>query len=291
MSQMFRYPCLLVLLLSIFPPVGAMERKYLAPMEDSFWKMTVATPLHCEMEHEIPRFGKAVFYQSAGRRLQLKLVTHQYFKSGIEVNFLSESPHWKPVSTEFKLASLSTRESNVLLDVGSRTAKHAYLELQDGFRPGFYFAPNADLVDPTVVMMSTVRFRSVGPEFEQCIGNLYHENFDDIRLSRVHFDHDDEFPIPSDEEAVMGRLLDYLEIDKSITEVVVSGHADETGAICYNDTLSEKRALYVYDLLVSEGVDPRIIAMDFFGESRPLVKGKTRQELGPNRRVTIELRR
>lgn len=281
---------LLLCLSAILSSAQAIERKYLAPMEDSRWQMTVETQLHCEMEHEIPRFGKAVFSQSAGRDLQLKLITHQRFNSGIAVDFLSESPHWKTKVTQFKLASLATRESDVLLDTGTRTAKHAYLELHDGFRPGFYFASNKDLIDPTTVMMSTVRFRSVEPEFEQCISNLYFENFDDVNIASIHFEHDEEFPILEEEEMALQGMLDYMKIDKSINEIVVSGHADKSGAICYNDTLSERRALYVYDLLVANGIEPGMITLDYFGELRPLVKGGSTTALAANRRVTVELR-
>lgn len=282
----------ILLLLSLFivsMNLSAMERKYLAPMVESKWQMTSDTALHCEMEHVIPRFGKAVFYQSAGRELQLKLISHQRFKSGIEVDFRSESPHWKPVSAQMQMASLSTLDSDVLLEVDSKTAKYAYLELHDGFHPGFYFAPNKDLVDPTIVMMSTVRFRSIEPQFEQCVSNLYFENYDDVRVSSIHFDHDEEFPILEEEETALQRMFDYLQVDPSIREVVVSGHADKTGAICYNDTLSARRAWYVYDLLVSKGIDPRMITMDYFGERRPLVKGTSDAALAANRRVTVEL--
>jgi len=280
---------LLISLFSCSTTTLAMERKYLAPMEESRWQMTIATPLHCEMEHVIPRFGKAVFYQSAGRELQLKLITHQRFNSGIEVDFRSESPHWKPVFAQLQMASLSTGESDVLLEVDTKTAKYAYLELHDGFHPGFYFATNQNLVDPTIVMMSTVRFRSVEPQFEQCISNLYFENYDDVRVSSIHFDHDEEFPILEEEDTALQRMFDYLQVDPSIREIVISGHADETGAICYNDTLSARRAWYVYDMLVSKGIDPKMLAMDYFGERRPLVKGKTDAALAVNRRVTVEL--
>lgn len=268
-----------------------MERKYLAPMEESRWRMTTSNAVHCEMEHEIPRFGKAVFYQSAGRELQLKLITHQRFRSGIAVDFRSQSPHWKPIISQLQMASLSTVDSDVLLEVDTRTAKYAYLELHDGFHPSFYFMPNKDLTDPTIVMMSTVRFRSVEPEFEQCVSNLYFENYDDIRVSSIHFDHDEEFPILEEEETALRGMYEYLKIDPSIREIVVSGHADETGTICYNDTLSARRAWYVYDMLVADGIDPKMITMDYFGEHRPLVKGSTKAALAPNRRVTVELLR
>jgi outer membrane protein OmpA-like peptidoglycan-associated protein len=140
------------------------------------------------------------------------------------------------------LASLSIRESNTLLEVGTRTARHAYVELHAGFHPGFYFAPDKDLLDPTVVMMSTDRFRSVEPEFEQCVSNLHHDNFEDVQVSKIHFDHDEEFTIFEEEETAFRGLFDYMQVDPSVREVVISGHADNTGAICYNDTLSSRRA-------------------------------------------------
>ncbi|MCP4488836.1 MAG: OmpA family protein [Gammaproteobacteria bacterium] len=273
----------------ILTEVNAMERKYLAPMEESFWRMTVTSSLHCEMEHEIPRFGKAVFSRSAGGDLQLKLVTHQRFSRGIAVEFLSESPHWKPVKSQLKMASLATVDDEVLLDVGTQTAKYAYLELHDGFHPGFHFAPGKNLIDPTTVIMSTVRFRSVEPEFEQCVSNLYFENFEDVRLSSIHFDHDDEFP-RIEEENALKRMFDYLKVDQSVSEIIVHGHADMTGSLCYNDSLSARRALYVFDMLVTNGIDPRVINMNYFGEERPLKKGDSEAALAANRRVTIELK-
>ncbi len=259
-------------------------------MEESFWRMTVTSPLHCEMEHEIPRFGKAIFSRSAGRELQLKLVTHQRFDKGIPVEFLSESPHWKPVKSLLKMASLSTVDDEVLLDVGTQAAKYAYLELHDGFHPGFHFVPDKYPIDPTTVIMSTVRFRSVEPEFEQCVSNLYFENFEDVRMSSIHFDHDDEFPRIEEEESALKRMFDYLKVDQSISEIIVHGHADMTGSLCYNDSLSARRALYVFDMLVTNGIDPKIINMDYFGEQRPLKKGKSEAALAANRRVTVELK-
>lgn len=280
---------LLICLLTNLNVLVAKERRYLAPMEESRWQMTTETRIHCEMEHEIPRFGKAIFYQSAGRELQLKVVTHQRFKSGIHVDFRSQSPNWKSSFTDMQIASLSTADSDTLLRVGTRTAKYAYLELHDGYHPGFYLMPNKDLADPTVVMMSTVRFRSVEPEFERCLSNLHFENYEDVRVSSIHFDHDEEFPILQEEDTAFERMLDYMQVDPAIREVVISGHADKSGAICYNDTLSSRRAWYVYDLLVTKGIDPAMITLDYYGERRPLMKGSSEAALAANRRVTVEL--
>ena len=283
---------LIIVLSSLLTEANAAQRRYIAPMEESRWEMTVATAVKFEMEHVIPYFGKAIFFQQAGRKLRLKLVTQQRFKRGIDVELFSESPNWKTINTALNIGKLKTSGQEVLIDVPTNAAKYAYLELHDGFHAGFYFPVEQDaLVDSVLVSMSTVRFRSVQPEFEQCVGSLYPENFNDIKSAGIHFDHDDEFPRLDEEDNALSGIYNYLEVDNNISEIVISGHADANGAVCYNDSLSSRRAWYVYDLLVSNGIDPKLIRVDFFGESRPLKKGNSEADLFANRRVTVELYR
>jgi outer membrane protein OmpA-like peptidoglycan-associated protein len=72
---------------------------------------------------------------------------------------------------------------------------------------------------------------------------------------------------------------------------VVTGHADHTGLACYNEGLSERRAWYVYDLLIARGIDSRLLRVDYQGEQKPASKGGKKSSLAANRRVTVELRR
>ena len=87
------------------------------------------------------------------------------------------------------------------------------------------------------------------------------------------------------------RMLNYLQIDNAISEVVVTGHADHNGLACYNKGLSERRARYVYDLLVARGIDSRLLRLEYQGEHNPASKGNKKNSLANNRRVTVELRR
>jgi len=84
-------------------------------------------------------------------------------------------------------------------------------------------------------------------------------------------------------------LLDYLQVDNAISKIVISGHTDLNGAECYNDTLSARRAWYVYDMLIDSGIDPKLLRVDFFGENKPLQKGTTETALAANRRVGVRL--
>lgn len=270
---------------------NAIERRYLAPMEESKWAMTSTSRLLCEMEHIIPYFGKAVFSREAGRKLRLKLITEQRFNDGLDVELVSESPNWKSSNKPIKLASLETSGQGTMLNIPGKAAKFAYLELHEGFQPGFFFAENKNLYDSMTVLMSTVRFRDAEPAFEQCVRGLYHNHYDDVKSAKIHFEHDDEFPLMADERTAFTEMLGYLTVDKSIKEIVISGHADHTGTVCYNDTLSSRRAWYTYDLLVQLGVDPDFLRVDYYGESKPHKKGNTGSDLAENRRVTVELRR
>jgi outer membrane protein OmpA-like peptidoglycan-associated protein len=270
---------------------NAIERRYLAPMGESKWTITSASPLRCEMEHVIPYFGKAIFSREAGRKLRLKLVTEQRFSDGLDVELVSESPNWKSSSKPIKVASLQTSGQNTLLNIPGRAAKVAYLELHDGFQPGFFFAENKNLYDSMTVLMSTVRFRDAEPEFEQCVSGLYSSHYNDVKFAQIHFGHDDEFPLMAEERTAFTEMLGYLAVDKSIKEIVITGYADRTGSVCYNKALTSRRAWYAYDLLVHLGVDPDLLRVDYYGENKPYKKGKTEGDLAANRRVTVELRR
>ena len=69
----------------------------------------------------------------------------------------------------------------------------------------------------------------------------------------------------------------------------ITGHADSSGAIDYNQTLSERRANRVIDQLVTGGVDPVRISGRGVGETQLLIPtGDGVREQG-NRAVVIEL--
>ena len=87
-------------------------------------------------------------------------------------------------------------------------------------------------------------------------------------------------------------LPDVLEAIKSheSTDISVVGHTDSTGTADYNLGLSLRRARKIADILISKGVDPAIIEIDYFGKAKPLI-GKPEGVPEPrNRRVEITVR-
>jgi len=73
-------------------------------------------------------------------------------------------------------------------------------------------------------------------------------------------------------------------------EVYVVGHTDMVGTEAYNIKLSSKRARYVKDLLVSNGIKPGTFFVSYYGKSRPLVPTKNDVPEPRNRRVEVIIR-
>ncbi|KAA5608707.1 OmpA family protein, partial [Rhodovastum atsumiense] len=75
-----------------------------------------------------------------------------------------------------------------------------------------------------------------------------------------------------------------------LTQIEVAGHADRTGTARYNLGLSRKRAENVAAELVRNGVPRNAIAIQAYGDSRPLVPTAAGVREPQNRRVEIVLR-
>lgn len=281
----------IALLTSISPSQASTNRIYMSPMEDSKWVLTRDNPLACEIEHVIPRFGKAVFSQHSGRQLKLRVETHHPFKKDLDISFRSVTANWKGIHLESELASLKSTGGQNLVKISSNTARHAYFELQQGYQPSLFFIDDDDGWKPVSVVLSTVNFRDVEADFGRCLTRLHPYHFEDVKVARVHFDFDEEFPKEEEEEKDLGKLLDYLKLDESVTNLVISGHTDYKGSECYNETLSARRAWYVYDYLVQNGVEPRKLQVKFYGESKPLKKGRDDYSRALNRRVTVTMQK
>lgn len=73
------------------------------------------------------------------------------------------------------------------------------------------------------------------------------------------------------------------------TALRIVGHADRSGPVAYNQTLSERRANRVIEELVGGGVDPVRISGEAVGETQPLVPTADGVREEGNRAVVINL--
>lgn len=88
------------------------------------------------------------------------------------------------------------------------------------------------------------------------------------------------------------KKLDQLVTDlksKKEYNLLLTGHTDSTGNDDYNLELSKDRVSEVYEYLQSKGIDSSVLKTNYFGRSKPAIKGKQEEADKMNRRVEITI--
>jgi outer membrane protein OmpA-like peptidoglycan-associated protein len=80
-----------------------------------------------------------------------------------------------------------------------------------------------------------------------------------------------------------------LNSNRQIRRVSIEGHADDTGTPEWNQKLSERRAKSVMKFLIENGVRPRRLRYEGFGDTRPLSAERTEEARAANRRVEFRI--
>ena len=70
-------------------------------------------------------------------------------------------------------------------------------------------------------------------------------------------------------------------------KVEISGHTDNVGNDNANQLLSEQRAKAVYEFLVNEGCDPKLLQWKGYGKNKPIADNQTEEGRQKNRRVEL----
>ena len=105
--------------------------------------------------------------------------------------------------------------------------------------------------------------------------------------SNITFPSDQASILPGFYETLNSVALVLTKYDRSIVDVY--GHTDSQGSDAYNLQLSQERASAVSQYLAGQGIDPRRLNSQGFGESRPVATNATDAGRAQNRRVEIAI--
>lgn len=89
--------------------------------------------------------------------------------------------------------------------------------------------------------------------------------------------------------SILKDVSSVLKDNPWVKKIRVEGHTDDVGKDKYNLELSQKRADAVKDFLIKEGVEAERIEAVGYGETKPLVEGKSKDARDPNRRVEFSI--
>lgn len=98
----------------------------------------------------------------------------------------------------------------------------------------------------------------------------------------------DDLDLSVDQRIAFGDLVNYMDLDKDIM-LNVGGHTDNIGNRENNITLSKKRAVFVRNILINNGLDPARIRVIAYGPDRSIASNKTSEGRARNRRVEVSV--
>lgn len=272
----------LVLMMGLIAlPAAAMT--FGAGIANSQWYLN-SSIFSCQLTHEIPNFGKAVFSRKAGGSL------HFYLEPDInpmrpgKAALVIESPAWRPGAAVRALGYVSVSHSDPAVDVGPREATAMMVGLEEGMMPTLTRKAWYNN-QPVRVRISAINFMGKMSDYRSCVSGLLPVNFQQVRKTRVLFGDNSAKLTPRD-RSELDKVALYVKADPSVTDVFVDGHSDRTGRRIYNRLLSKSRAQAVTQYLVDQGVAASKITTRYHGERFPISKNPAL-----NRRATVRLER
>ena len=267
----------------------AAMRSYGAVESNSMWQLPEQTRLSCQLEHDIPRFGKAKFLASASKDKPMHFTLDMLIKpEGYDVaDVLSVPPVWKAGNL-----ARSLFDANLLkqfdTELDSKSTWVILTELEKGNVPTFFYQDWHNDQDKIKVELSSVNFRPNYLSFLKCRDALLPFSFDDIAYTVMRYESNSS-ELTRDSKKRLEKIGLYLENDPSIDSVVINAYTDSYGGRYTNQKLSEKRAEAIKAYMTEKGIAAEIVVTQGFGEKRHVATNNTIIGRGKNRRVVIQI--
>jgi outer membrane protein OmpA-like peptidoglycan-associated protein len=274
-------------LLSALPSFEGLEAKtFGAKLDKSQWYLS-ASIFECSLVHEIPYYGKGIFYHEAGEELKfLTSTVNNPMKPG-KAALVIEASSWKPGNIIEDLGYVEVSDSVKPIVVKKKKATVMMNSLLAGMAPTF--TRKAWFNDDAIrIYINSIHFRSVYDGYLECISGLLPVNFRQVEKTRVHFE-TDKANLTSADKKALDRVVLYVTADSSVTAIYVDGHTDNSGRRIYNRRLSKARAEAVNNYLVQKGLPTETIRTRYHGERYPAVKNTNKKNKSKNRRTTVRL--
>lgn len=267
----------------------AAMRNYSANQDSSNWEVVKTTRLQCQLNHEVPYYGEAIFKASASKNknltfnLDMVVRPENYAIAGLK----AVPPSWR--------SGLAARDiANMKLlkkfdgELGNQTAWEMLTELEKGFYPTFYYQDWQNSADKIAVGISSVNFKQAYWAFLQCRDELLPYSFEDISFTVMNYQSNSSKLTKSSQQR-LDKIAEYLKNDSTIESISIDSYTDSYGGRWNNLDLSRKRAKAIKDYMVSLGVDENKVKTTGFGEKRFVDTNDNILGRDKNRRLIIQI--
>ncbi|MCC5451618.1 OmpA family protein [Rheinheimera sp. UJ51] len=264
-------------------------RQYSASIEQSSWLLSKNTPLQCQLEHEIPNFGKAIFRSQAGKALNMdfELSMLRLPDNYDLAEVMSVPPQWRAGEKTKAVASMKLlKQFNG--DLPKKVAWTLLTELEQGFSPTFYYADWYSPYDKVVAALNPVQFPAQYQAFSHCIAALLPYSFDDIAFTVLSYESGGD-QLSRESRRRLTQIAEYLKYDSEIESIELQGYTDSYGGRWMNEQLSVQRAEKIKEFFIAAGVTEDKVQIEGFGERRHVAANETSLGRAVNRRVVLQM--
>ena len=244
----------------------AAMRQYTANQDNSNWNLVKTTRLQCQLNHEVPYYGEAVFKASASKNkdltfnLDMVVRPENYAIAGLK----AVPPSWRAGRPARDIADMKLLKK-FDGELGNKTAWEMLTELEKGNQPTFYYQDWQNSADKIAVGMSNVNFKQAYWAFLQCRDELLPYNFEDISFTIMNYESNSSKLTKSSQQR-LDKIAEYLKNDPSIESISIASYTDSYGGRWNNLDLSRSRAKAIKDYMVGLGVDETKVVTEGFGE-------------------------
>ena len=269
--------------LATFLSQQAVAGSYGAGIENSQWYLSDSV-FECSLVHDIPGYGRAVFYHRAGEPLSFYLESRVPLMRPGKALVAVEAPAWRPGVEARKVGYVPVAEGRRQVELDARQSMQLIQGLLEGMaqtdtRRARY---NDDAVR---VRVSNINFANQMDGYQMCAANLLPVNYDQIRRSRVPFV-SGSTSLSDKDRQLLDNIVEFVMADSTVERIFVDGHSDRIGSRINNRALSEERANVVADYLRGKGISSDMITVRAHGDQFPVSNRPA-----DNRRTTIRLQR
>jgi outer membrane protein OmpA-like peptidoglycan-associated protein len=264
-------------------------RRYSGSLANSKWNLTTESKLQCDLTHEIPNYGYAVFKSEAGKianlefELDMMRLPADYSLANIE----SVPPQWRPGVASKQITTMQWRKQ-FNGEVDEKSAWIMLTELEKGYFPTLYYSDWHNKHDRVAVALSATNFADKYYNFLSCMDNLLKYSFTDIAQLDLNFEFGGaDLDKPS--KVKLAKVREYLKYDNEIEGITVRAYSDSWGGRWKNLQVSIKRAEQIKQLFIDAGIDKSKIKIEGFGEKRHVASNQTELGRQANRRVVVEM--
>ena len=207
----------------------AAMRQYSANQDNSNWEVIKTTRLQCQLNHEVPYYGEAIFKASASKNknltfnLDMVVRPDNYDIAGLK----AVPPAWR---SGLPARDITTMKLLKKFDgeLGNKTAWEMLTELEKGFHPTFYYQDWQNSADKIAVGISSVNFKQAYWAFLQCRDELLPYSFEDISFTVMNYQSNSS-KLTKESQKRLDKIAEYLKNDTSIESISIDSYTDSYG--------------------------------------------------------------